>query len=361
MDTTLSSSLNGGDLDSTSSGGASSDNSAANQDNMHSPISYGSLFLPNSGYRGNISCKTVLHLDKFSPYATDKELDRRFHDITNDYDKSPPPTATTSPIYPTINGLIFDSGIGVGSLQSDLNASNALSNLNRSSAAAINGTGLLSNITGSHNSAGNIQMDRKFCNSPPIRKKSQRFEGLLSDESLSHADEKKTLADRTGLTLTQVSNWFKNRRQRDRTPQQRPAAVNLTGRLLTIYGQGYGRSGQPAKHSPHSLQLWFTRLALLAKLGEFELLQQEAEPFEQLNKPDVFYEFYPEMYPNKCGSIACFSFRLLIAEMPIYLDRSDLNKEERRALFSAWGRIYLQIGDIFGAEQKFAEARRLLK
>jgi homeobox protein SIX4 len=34
-------------------------------------------------------------------------------------------------------------------------------------------------------------------------------------------DEKKILAKKTGLTLTQVSNWFKNRRQRDRTPQQR--------------------------------------------------------------------------------------------------------------------------------------------
>ena len=31
-------------------------------------------------------------------------------------------------------------------------------------------------------------------------------------------DEKRTLAKRTGLTMTQVSNWFKNRRQRDRTP-----------------------------------------------------------------------------------------------------------------------------------------------
>ncbi|XP_037938493.1 trafficking protein particle complex subunit 12 [Teleopsis dalmanni] len=206
------------------------------------------------------------------------------------------------------------------------------------------------------------------------------------------------------------------------------AAVNLTGRLLTIYGQGYGRTGQPAKHSPHSLQLWFTRLALLAKLGEYELLQAEAEPFDQLNRPDVYYEFYPEMHNGKTGSIACFSFRLLLAELPIYLgnpqqamdrlselfvitndiskyykhtdnevaaefwnkreirvlhsfincaiimkkynliddiirdmilDRPELAKEERRALFSAWGRIYLQIGDIFGAEQKFAEARRL--
>ena len=30
-------------------------------------------------------------------------------------------------------------------------------------------------------------------------------------------EEKRTLARRTGLTLTQVSNWFKNRRQRDRS------------------------------------------------------------------------------------------------------------------------------------------------
>ncbi|KAL7630168.1 UNVERIFIED_CONTAM: hypothetical protein RMT77_019693 [Armadillidium vulgare] len=31
-------------------------------------------------------------------------------------------------------------------------------------------------------------------------------------------DEKRSLAKQTGLTLTQVSNWFKNRRQRDRNP-----------------------------------------------------------------------------------------------------------------------------------------------
>ncbi|CAG7823141.1 unnamed protein product [Allacma fusca] len=33
-------------------------------------------------------------------------------------------------------------------------------------------------------------------------------------------DEKRSLAKMTGLTMTQVSNWFKNKRQRDRTPQQ---------------------------------------------------------------------------------------------------------------------------------------------
>ncbi|XP_046738301.1 homeobox protein six1-like [Diprion similis] len=40
-------------------------------------------------------------------------------------------------------------------------------------------------------------------------------------------DEKKNLAKKTGLTLTQVSNWFKNRRQRDRTPQARTDMLPL--------------------------------------------------------------------------------------------------------------------------------------
>lgn len=42
-------------------------------------------------------------------------------------------------------------------------------------------------------------------------------------------DEKRTLAHKTGLTLTQVSNWFKNRRQRDHAPHRR--ASGASGRL----------------------------------------------------------------------------------------------------------------------------------
>ncbi|XP_011291318.1 protein sine oculis [Musca domestica] len=416
MDNPLSSSLNGGDLDSTSSGGASSENSPINQDNMHSPISYGALFLPNSGYRGNISCKTVLHLDKFSPYANDKELDRRFHDITSDYDKSPPPTATTSPVYPNsaINNMIFENAIGSTGVippppaptQSDLNGntkalsltgshhqmnlntttgnsgnlqhqqqqqqqqSDPLTSLNR----GLNGSGgLLSNITGSHNSVGNIQMDRKFlqfttdqiqcmcealqqkgdieklttflCNLPAselfknnesvlraraivayhrgqfhevynlleshcfsikyhadlqnlwfkahykeaekvrgrplgavdkyrLRKKyplpktiwdgeetvycfKEKSRNALKDCYLTNRyptpDEKKTLAQKTGLTLTQVSNWFKNRRQRDRTPQQRSDIMSVLPVNHQLDPNGFPRMFNAPSYYPETI------------------------------------------------------------------------------------------------------------
>lgn len=48
-------------------------------------------------------------------------------------------------------------------------------------------------------------------------------------------DEKRTLAKKTGLTLTQVSNWFKNRRQRDRTPPQQPRRYTLDTKDTLTY------------------------------------------------------------------------------------------------------------------------------
>lgn len=96
------------------------------------------------------------------------------------------------------------------------------------------------------------------------------------------------------------------------------SAVNLTSRLLQIYGQGLNKAGQISKNTSHSLGLWFTRLALFLRLGQYDIAARESEVFGKLDRPDVFYEHYPELYPNRKGSMACFSFRLLLAEMPIY-------------------------------------------
>uniref|UniRef100_A0A6V7KT08 Uncharacterized protein n=1 Tax=Bracon brevicornis TaxID=1563983 RepID=A0A6V7KT08_9HYME len=98
------------------------------------------------------------------------------------------------------------------------------------------------------------------------------------------------------------------------------AAINLTGRLLGIYGQGYGKMSHPSKHTPHSLQLWHTRLSLLAKLRQTDVLKAESESFGNLDKPDMFFSFHPELYGTRHGSMASFAFRLLLAEIPSYCD-----------------------------------------
>ncbi|XP_029315957.1 trafficking protein particle complex subunit 12 [Cottoperca gobio] len=97
------------------------------------------------------------------------------------------------------------------------------------------------------------------------------------------------------------------------------AAVDLTGRLLTAHGQGYGKAGQPTSHTTDSLQLWFVRLALLTKLNLFQNADLEFEPFGNLDQPDLYYEYYPTVYPGRRGSMVPFSMRLLHAELPQYL------------------------------------------
>lgn len=204
------------------------------------------------------------------------------------------------------------------------------------------------------------------------------------------------------------------------------SAIALTSRLLANYGQGLNQKGggQGTKHSIHSLQLWYTRISLLIKIGEYDTAKKEAEAFGQLNNQDIFYDFTePQEFKSKKGSLASFSFRLLLAaELPIKLGQPkealhnltsmlsitrkikdffytlekkeesefwkerevkilcsiatcslhlknydlvhqtlntllnlpNLKNEFRYEVYSAWGKIYLQCGDIKSAEEKFS-------
>lgn len=96
------------------------------------------------------------------------------------------------------------------------------------------------------------------------------------------------------------------------------AAINLTTRLLTGVGQGPGYIGHPSRHTPYSLQLWFTRMALFVKLRKFAFAEVEAEAFGDLDKPDLYYEFYSDTYRGRKGSMVPFTFRVLLAELPQY-------------------------------------------
>lgn len=57
-------------------------------------------------------------------------------------------------------------------------------------------------------------------------------------------------------------------------------------------------------HSAPCPQLWFVRLALLVKLGLFQNAEMEFEPFGDLDQPDLYYEYYPHVYPGRRGETA---------------------------------------------------------
>ncbi|XP_061552665.1 trafficking protein particle complex subunit 12 isoform X1 [Phycodurus eques] len=122
------------------------------------------------------------------------------------------------------------------------------------------------------------------------------------------------------LTANSVEQSFLGLKQLISSKNWR-AAVDLTGRLLTAHGQGYGKAGQPTSHITNSLQLWFVRLALLTKLNLFQNAELEFEPFGDLDQPDLFYEYYPTVYPGRRGSMVPFSMRLLHAEFPQHLTK----------------------------------------
>lgn len=100
------------------------------------------------------------------------------------------------------------------------------------------------------------------------------------------------------------------------------AAIALTSRLLTNYGQG-SNGNTSVKHTAHSLQLWHTRIALLIKINELEIAKNEAEVFGQLSSPELFYEHQkPQPFKSRHGSLPSFSFRLLLAsELPLKLNK----------------------------------------
>ncbi|PIK59898.1 putative trafficking protein particle complex subunit 12 [Apostichopus japonicus] len=126
-------------------------------------------------------------------------------------------------------------------------------------------------------------------------------------------------------------------------------AVQLTGLLLTSVGQGKGQSGMPSQNTAESIQIWFTRLALLVKLRQFSTAELESQPFRDFDKPDLYYQYYPALYPGRKGSMVPFSFRVLVAEIPQFVSQHQQSMTRLYALLATCQKIvsnFLRFGRI---------------
>eukprot|EP00058_Branchiostoma_floridae_P006310 XP_002591798.1 hypothetical protein BRAFLDRAFT_83586 [Branchiostoma floridae] len=237
--------------------------------------------------------------------------------------------------------------------------------------------------------------------SPPgtvmLEKDQLTMPGIMVDESQGDPIQdlmKKSLGEqeaskRQSLSVDSVSHNEQGLKHLIVTGNLR-AAVDMTGRLLAQSGQGMGMAGQLSRHTPHSLQLWFTRIALLVRLRMFSTAEAELEAFGSLDQPDLYYEFYPDTYKGRRGTMVPFHFRVLHAELPQYLGKPHealdrlyhllgtcnqdfnlayetmdtiLSQEigDTPQILSAMGRIKLQLGDVRGAQQCFEKAEPLLE
>jgi hypothetical protein len=92
------------------------------------------------------------------------------------------------------------------------------------------------------------------------------------------------------------------------------SAINLTTRLLT-------RPASNVQHTPASLKIWHVRMALLVKLKQFNTVEAEAAAFADLDKIDLYYDYYSGDNGGRRGSMVPFAFRVLLAELPLHLGK----------------------------------------
>ncbi|KAL1783384.1 trafficking protein particle complex subunit 12 [Sigmodon hispidus] len=193
---------------------------------------------------------------------------------------------------------------------------------------------------------GTVFIDKENLTMPGL--KFDNIQGdAVKDLMLRFLGEKAALR-RQVLTASSVEQSFVGLKQLISCRNWR-AAVDLCGRLLTAHGQGYGKSGLPTSHTTDSLQLWFVRLALLVKLGLFQNAEMEFEPFGNLDQPDLYYEYYPHVYPGRRGSMVPFSMRILHAELQQYLGNPQESLDRLHKVKTVCSKILSNL------EQGFAE------
>ncbi|CAH8603991.1 unnamed protein product [Schistosoma bovis] len=130
-------------------------------------------------------------------------------------------------------------------------------------------------------------------------------------------------------------------------------ALNLTYRILSA--AGFKNDESEAVLSPYTAQIWLCRLALLVRTQNYKLAEHEFATFHNMEAPNFYFEYFPQRYPGRTGSIIPFSLRLLHAELPFNLNRTNEALDRLYYLLAIIGRIQSNLEKGFREDGSISE------
>nr|CAG4641597.1 EOG090X0439 [Eurycercus lamellatus] len=104
-----------------------------------------------------------------------------------------------------------------------------------------------------------------------------------------------------------------------------------------------------------SEKLWFSRLSMLMKSSLIEMAYNEVTAFGDLDSPDLYYDYYPEL--SKHGTMVPFSFRLLAAEIPAHHNQVNRAQTKLCRLLATVRQILLNLDRFANADGMTAEEK----
>jgi len=80
------------------------------------------------------------------------------------------------------------------------------------------------------------------------------------------------------------------------------------------------------------MQILLCRIISLIKLRQYSIAYQELKALGNLDRPEMFYEHYPNVFKGKKGSIVPFSIRVIAAELPRHFPNLPTSGASKEAL-----------------------------